>query len=189
MLVRKPKPAVARRRRLGPRGEGRMLSAREYAQRIDAPGYISEIIDGVVRVTPSTRSIHVSWQRGVARHLKTFSAKKPNAIHLIATDCDVVIPNRPGETRPRLNVAAYREFPDRDSVGAERDGWSCYPPNLVVEVISPRRARKGYVMQSKSLLACARDYGIWDRAPSKVETRTQADRSCQGIQFSRLSAL
>ncbi|MFN0136173.1 MAG: Uma2 family endonuclease [Phycisphaerae bacterium] len=128
-------------RALGPGESGVASSAAQYARCIDAPGYRSEIIDGVVHVSPSPRRFHQAWSLDIAVALREFARRSPNVINHVATDNDVVIQHRPGPTRPRPDVTAYHNFPPR-SQWLMNDDWTGVCPILVVEVLSKTRSRK-----------------------------------------------
>ncbi len=135
-------PTIRRRDRwIGPRDAGRILPEADYLQRDDRPGCVSELIDGVVLVSPRPKRFHQAWQFDLATHLRNFAAANPAVINFVATDVDVVIPGRLGPTRPRPDIAAYAGFPPREQWKPE-DDWSEVSPMLVVEVISGRRVRK-----------------------------------------------
>lgn len=120
------------------------MTLEEYQACDDRPGYISEIIDGVVHVSPSAKPNHDIWQNLVYDHLRDFARKCPQAINYVTGDNDVVIPIRPGPTRPRPDVTAYRGF-SRSNVLIDSPDWADFCPVLVVEIISPRRRRKDTV--------------------------------------------
>ncbi len=158
MVVRRPSLVNKLRRTLGPRDAGRMLSEREYLRCQDAPGYVTEIIDGVVQVSPSPRPTHQTWMFDVAVHLRELARRRPEVINYVTIDSDVVVSDRPGPTRPRPDVSAYRGFPDFKEM-AEHDDWAAYSPVLVVEIISKRRARKD----------TARNRALYWQVPSVLE--------------------
>lgn len=126
---------------LGPRDAGRMLSRREYLRCRDADGYLTEIIDGAVHVSPSAQPLHDYWCRLVRLTLESFADERSDVINYIGTDNDIEIPGRRGLTRPRPDQSAYRGFPPLAEMKPDAD-WADFSPVLVVEVISRRRARK-----------------------------------------------
>ena len=73
--------------------------------------------------------------------LRNYAASHSGHIDFVATDAEVVIPGRPGPTRPRPDLAAYKDFP-RQAVLKRQVMWDDLCPVLVVEIISPRRAEK-----------------------------------------------
>lgn len=139
--VRKASRAAFRPRPLGPRDEGLILTESQYLRCTDAPGYVSEIFDGAVHVSPSPKPSHDVWQMLIYDHLRAFVRKHPHQLNYVNCDNDVVIPVRPGPTRPRPDIAAYRGF-SRVQVLRDLPDWAEFCPLLVVEVISPRRRYK-----------------------------------------------
>lgn len=128
-------------RALGPRDAGRVMRERDYLRCVDAPGYVSEIIDGVVCVSPSGKAYHHSWQSDIGVFLAGFARQHSVSFNHVMFENDVVIAGRPGATRPRPDIAVYRNFPRAAAYEQDFDGASVCPV-LVVEVISRRRPRK-----------------------------------------------
>lgn len=126
---------------LGPRDEGRKLTEQQYLRCSDAPGYVSEIFDGAVHVSPSPVPIHGYWQRAIFSLLDRFSAEHPELFNHVDRDNDVVIDQRPGPARPRPDITTYRNFPSIEELPRFND-WSFFCPVLVVEIVSKRRRRK-----------------------------------------------
>ena len=141
--IRKVRRAF-RPRPLGPGDEGIVLTECQYLRCSDAPGYVSEIFDGAVHVSPSPKPNHDIWRYLIQGHLHAFSREYPALLRYVSGDNDVVVPFRPGPTRPRPDITAYRDFRIAQVVGTEAD-WADFCPLLVVEVISPRRRRKDIV--------------------------------------------
>lgn len=148
---------------LGPADAGRWMSEREYLRCEDRPGYVSELIDGVVAVSPSAKPVHQNWQMEIGFHLKLLSKRRPATINHVAVDNDVVIPGRLGPTRPRPDVTAYQKFPKLARL-AKRDAWAAYCPVLVVEIVSSRRLLKDTVRNRKLywLAEGIREYWVVD---------------------------
>ncbi|MFN0136174.1 MAG: Uma2 family endonuclease [Phycisphaerae bacterium] len=117
------------------------MTVAEYARCIDAPGYRSEIIDGVVYVSPSPLPQHSYWQRLVQRTLERYCDKHSDRLNHVATDVDVVIRHRGKPTRVRPDVAAFCAFPSLAQIVKAND-WALYQPLVVAEIISAARAAK-----------------------------------------------
>lgn len=121
--------------------KSRTMSEREYLRRVDEPGVVSEIFDGVLHASPSPIPSQSYWQRLIFRHLDQYSVLHPRSINYVDQDNDVVISGRAGATRPRPDITAYRDFPSLDEL-VKRDDWSHFCPILVVEIVSRRRMKK-----------------------------------------------
>ena len=178
MIARKlPRAPGSVRRRLGPRDEGRLLTEEEYLRCQDAGGWVSELVDGVVRMSPSAKPMHSSWQTAVYDALRAFAKSHPGVVNYVAMANDVVIPGRPGPTRPRPDVSAYQNFPRRAEL-REEDDWRQFSPVLVVEVISGRRRRKD-TLRNRNLYwqaASIAEYWVLDprKAPHQPVLRVYA---------------
>ena len=126
---------------LGPADEGVVLTESQYLRCSDAPGYVSEIFDGAVHVSPSAKPNHDIWQNLIQFHLQAFARRHPDRLNYVTCDNDVVIPIRPGPTRPRPDITAYRGF-SPSKVLRDSPDWAEFCPIIVAEIVSPRRRRK-----------------------------------------------
>lgn len=122
---------------IGPEDHGRLLTLAEYHGAREEPGYIYEIIDGVLIVSPNPLPEHDKWVRIVTKELEAYAEQHTQHLNYVSGAAEVAIPGRPGPTRPQPDVAAYADFPD-----ATPADWSDVCPIIVVEVISGRRAAK-----------------------------------------------
>ena len=107
----------------------------------EKPGYVYELIDGVLNVSPTPKIPHDIWKEFVTDQLKAYARDHRDVIRYVTTDCEIVVRKRPGPTRPRPDVAAFKDFPRLDDA-AEHPEWDDVCPILVVEVVSARRRRK-----------------------------------------------
>ncbi len=154
---------------LGPRDDGRRLTERQYLRCVDAPRYIAEICDGVVHVSPVPVPTHNSWQTLILQLWLDLARREPAVINYVTYDNEIVITGRPGATRPRPDVSAYRIFPPLEHL-TKHDDWSLYCPIVVVEVISKRRRRKD-VERNRALYWAAGGIAGWIIDPSKDPRR------------------
>ncbi|HEY3243795.1 MAG TPA: Uma2 family endonuclease [Phycisphaerae bacterium] len=147
-----------------------MLTERQYLRCIDAPGYVAEIFDGVVHMSPMPVPTHNFWQGLTYELLLDLTRREPNIINKIAHDNEIVIAGRPGVTRPRPDVSAYRNFPRLEAL-AKNDDWSLYCPIVLVEVISKRRRRKDIERNRVPYWAAGGIAEYWIIDPSKDPRR------------------
>ncbi len=125
---------------LGPRDHGRVLSLAEYRSAVGLPGYVYELIDGVLIVSPNPLPNHDYWVRLVRRQLEAYGDRHPSRINCVTEASELEVPRRAGPTRPQPDLAAYRDYPD-----PAPKSWDDVCPIIVVEVISERRAEKDTV--------------------------------------------
>ena len=173
-MIARRRPTIENRaeRLLGPRDAGLQLDYAEFAECADAPGYVSELIDGAVYVSPVARPLHFSWQIAIFNHLTQYAVRNPERFNFVSMDCEIVVPERPGVTRPRPDIAAYRDFPARAQL-SERNDWSFFSPVLAVEVVSGRRARKDTLRNRNlyRLTPAMREYWVVDPRKSPLAPR------------------
>ncbi|MBE7506432.1 MAG: Uma2 family endonuclease [Planctomycetia bacterium] len=152
--------------RIGPEDHGRAFSLAEWSRSIETPGYIYEIIDGALVVSPNPAPSHDYWVQIVEEELRAYAAENPKSINWITERCDVVVPGRAGETRPQPDLAAFRNYPRQPP-----KSWDEVCPIVVVEVISARRGAKD-ITRNRHLYWLAggiREYWVID--PSKSQRR------------------
>lgn len=117
-----------------------MISLEDFQIAREVPGYVYEIIDGVVNVSPRAKPLHDGWVFWGFELLYTYSKSHPRIINYISQGSEVVIPGRRGPTRTAPDVAAYRNYPS-----SRPKDWKRVSPLIVLEVVSPRHAMKDIV--------------------------------------------
>jgi len=122
---------------IGPENSGCLLTLEQFASAEETPGYVYELIDGVLIVSPNPSPWHDTWVRIVHHALSMFASQHLALANHVSQQADVVIPGRPGPTRPQPDVAVFRDFPRPPPAD-----WAEVCPVVVVEVVSPRRERK-----------------------------------------------
>lgn len=141
---------------LGPQDHGRQLTLDQYRRADEAPGCITELIDGVVLAAPMAIPNHEYWVQFLNNRVRDYVADHSAAKYFIATGSEVYIPDRPGPTRPRPDLAVYRDFPDPPP-----RTWDDISPIVVAEVISDRRAEKDTVRNRHLYWAAAAIAEYW----------------------------
>jgi len=129
-----------RRPLFGPMDSGRLVTLEDYERAEYESGYVYEIIDGVLIVSPNPIPTHDFWVTVIRNALEAFRRDHPLYVNHVSERSDVVIPGRPGATRPQPDIAVFRDFPRRADLR-----WEDVCPIVVVEVISGRRDYKDTV--------------------------------------------
>ena len=129
-----------RRQLIGPSDEGRLMTLEEFKRAREEAGFVYELIDGVLNVSPTPSPAHQVWVKRIQICLDDYARAHPEHLDFVTERCDVPIPGRPGPSRPQPDLAAFRDFPQP----APRQ-WDDLCPIVVVEVISERRAKKDTV--------------------------------------------
>jgi Uma2 family endonuclease len=114
--------------------------------RSDLPeGSRSELIDGVIEMTPLASKRHQRVLRNLIRQLDAFIASHPGVLAGWDAPCRLPIPGQPGSARGREpDLGLYdRDPPDLDDPMA----WAAVLPVVAVEVVSvdPAEAYRDYV--------------------------------------------
>jgi len=129
-----------RRPLFGPMDSGRLVTLEDYERAEYESGYVYEIIDGVLIVSPNPIPTHDFWVVTIFDAFKSYIHKYPNNANWVSPAAEVDVGGRPGATRPQPDVAVYRDFPHRADLR-----WEDVCPIVVVEVISGRRDYKDTV--------------------------------------------
>ncbi len=125
---------------IGPTDHGRIISLQELEIAREEPGYVYEIIDGVLNVSPRATPYHDGWVYWGFELLNTYAKQNPKTINFVSQNAEVAVPGRKGVTRPCPDVSAYRNFPR-----TVLKDWTKISPMVVLEVVSPRHAMKDII--------------------------------------------
>ena len=128
------------RPKIGPMDSGRLMTLEEFRCSKEEPGYVYEIMDGVLVVSPNPLPPHDYWVNIARQQLEEYAQKHPRVINWVSEGSEVVIPGRPGSTRPQPDIAVYKDYPEPFPAS-----WDEVCPIVVVEVISNRRELKDTV--------------------------------------------
>jgi len=125
---------------IGPMDSGRLMTLEDFQRSTGEGGFVYEIIDGVLIVSPNPAPSHDYWDDLIHGVLKDYARNNPGRANRVSQESEVIIPSRPGATRPQPDIAVFRDFPD-----PFQTRWDDVCPVLVVEIISDRRGYKDCV--------------------------------------------
>lgn len=125
---------------LGPADHGRILTLAEYRSARGTPGYVYELIDGALAVSPNPIPNHDYWLQVVRGFLTAYARRHRDRINHVTEGAELEVPGRTAPTRPHPDLAVYRDFPHPPPAS-----WDDVSPFLVVEIVSNRRAEKDTV--------------------------------------------
>lgn len=138
-----PRTAV----RITPADHGRPMSLEEFDRAEGAEGQRYELARGVITVVDVPGPRHLAQVNMARRQLAGYDLAHPGEIHAMAAggECKVPVAGLESERHPGL--AVYK-----NPAPAERDVWSVWVPELVVEVISPGSEERDYVEKREEYL-------------------------------------
>jgi len=119
---------------VGPSWHGRRISDAEAARRRYLPGYLYEIIDGRLYVSPQANPPENRLEEWLRDKLKEYSRERTDIINFVSAKARVYLPRRRVTTCPEPDVAAYHDFPL--SQPFQDLTWEELAPILVAEVLS-----------------------------------------------------
>lgn len=119
--------------KLGPADHGRPVSLDEFDAADFAPGVRYEIIDGRVYVSSEPDPTENELELWLFEKLWDYSRADGSALNRVTNKGRVFVHDRPDETVPEPDIAAYTDYPlDRRYTGTK---WSEVSPVLVCEVL------------------------------------------------------
>jgi Uma2 family endonuclease len=120
--------------RIGPTGNGRLMSWEEFECGDFDEGFKYELIDGRLFVSPSPNPDENRLERWLDGRLSAYSRENPEIINYVSGKTRVFVPGRRKTTCPEPDLAAYRDYPLETPFRDLR--WQDLFPVLVVEVMT-----------------------------------------------------
>jgi Uma2 family endonuclease len=143
--------AMRKKVTIGPEDHGRRMSLDQFDRAISRDGQHFELNKGVIEMVDVPNFGHLAQVQAVRKQLMRYDEAHPGLIHTISasTESKVLIAATQSERHPDLSVY-FSEPPDIE------DGWSLWVPQIVIEVVSPRSAKRDYHDKPDEYL----DFGI-----------------------------
>jgi Uma2 family endonuclease len=120
--------------KIGPADHGRPMTREEFEAGDYEQGYQYELIDGKLSVSPEPNAPEGLVQDWIERKLQAYRQENPQVINFVYSRTRVFVPNRPGETVPQPDLAAYHNFPLQRPWRDIR--WEDVSPVLVIEILT-----------------------------------------------------
>ena len=120
--------------KLGPTDHGQPVSHDDFESAEFAPGFKYEIIDGRVYVSQEPDPVENELELWLFEKLWDYSRGEASPLNRVTNKARVHVPDRPAETVPEPDIAAYSDYPlDRRFGGTK---WVEVSPVLVCEVLT-----------------------------------------------------
>ena len=147
---------------LTPNDQGRHMTLEEFESAASQEGYVYELIDGRLEVSPQPNLPHDDIKDWLLDLLKDYSKEHPDMINKVKGPARVFVPGRRAATAPEPDIAAYQGYPYR--LPRSLRSWRDIGPVLVVEILSEDNAKKDLVRNRKLYLEVPsiREYWILD---------------------------
>jgi Uma2 family endonuclease len=154
---------------LTPRDRGRALTLEEFQTAGSAEGFLYELIDGRLEVSPLPDLTHECLRDWLRDQICAYARHHAAIVNEVKAPARIFVPGRQRTTAPEPDVAAYQDFPHHLPLAHRH--WQDVSPLLVAEVLSEDTADKDLVRNRDLYLQVPsiREYWILD-------PRADADR-------------
>jgi Uma2 family endonuclease len=165
---------------LGPADRGRLLDLDEFMAGDYQGGYLYELIDGRLYVSPLPNLPEDRLEKWLFLKLMLYSLKHARIINHVTDKARVFVPKRRGVTNPEPDIAAYRDFPLH--LPADEVTWRDVSPLLAVEVLSADDPDKDLIRNLELYLQVPsiKEYWILDGRKSVERPRMLVHRKLRG---------
>ena len=132
---------VAQKKKIhvGPQDNGQRMSLDDFDHAVAQEGYVYELGKGVIEVSEVPNRRHLLQVHELRRQLTSYDLAHPSTIDTIAGATDAKLLIGPSESERHPDIVVYLD-PPLD----EEDVWSKWVPEIVIEVVSPRSAKRDY---------------------------------------------
>lgn len=170
MTLQITRPTTRRRKvTVGPEDDGKRMSLDRFNHAVAKEGYTYELGKGVIEVSDVPNIEHGRQVQELRDLLVGFKLAHPAVIDYLSASNDgkLLIGAHESERHPDLMIY-LSPTPDVDDV------WSSWVPELVIEVVSKRSAKRDYEIKPDEYLALGvSEYWIVDRAKSQLTALTR----------------
>lgn len=144
--------------RVGPEDHGRPMSLNDFDRAVGRDGYLYELNKGVIDVVNVPTPGHGRQVRALLRQVTLYEEGHPGVIEFVAGSGDAKLLIGPTQSERHADLSIYLS-PEP----ADEDVWSRWVPEIVVEVVSDRSAKRDYEDKPPEYLALGvREYWIID---------------------------
>ena len=144
---------------IGPADDGRPMSLDEFSRADGQEGFLYELGRGIITVVNVPGIPHAKQVHAVHRQLHRYGDSHPDQVNLIlgGSDSKILVSDLESERHP--DAALYKSPPPDEGP----DVRATWPPDLVVEVVSPSSGHRDYEEKREEYLRIGvREYWIID---------------------------
>jgi len=160
--------AIRKQVRIGADDDGRRMSLEQFDRAIATEGFVYELGNGVIEVSEVPDPKHLAQVQELRKQFFRYDEQHPDVVHSIASsnECKLLIASIRSERHPDLSI--YLGPPP------EVDVWSLWVPQIVIEVVSQRSARRDYDDKPAEYLEFGVDeYWIVDASKDQMTVLTR----------------
>lgn len=154
--------------RVGPEDHGKRMSLDDFDCAVGREGYLYELNKGVIDVVNVPKPSHGRQVRAVLRQITLYEEEHPEVIEFVAGSGDAKLLIGPSQSERHADVSIYL------SPEPAEDIWSRWVPEIIVEVVSERSAKRDYEDKPPEYLALGvREYWIIDARRRQMTVLTR----------------
>jgi Uma2 family endonuclease len=155
--------------RVGPQDDGRRMSLDHFDKAIAVEGYLYELNKGVIEVSGIPQPDHGKQVREVRNQLEFYERDHSGLIDFIGGGAEAKMLIGPAQSERHPDLSVYFDPPPK-----VKDVWSQWVPNIVVEVVSDRSAKRDYEDKPAEYLAFGvSEYWIVDSLQQRLTVMTR----------------
>jgi Uma2 family endonuclease len=125
---------------VGPEDHGRRMSLDQFDRAEGREGYLYELSKGVIEVTDVPNPAHGRQLQSVRRQLAAYEIARPDVIQYMGGGSDAKLLIGPSESERHPDLSVYLTPAPSD----DADAWSSWVPEIVIEIVSKRSAKRDY---------------------------------------------
>ena len=155
--------------RVGPDDHGRRMSLDDFDRAIGREGYLYELNKGVIDVVDVPEPSHGRQFQELRDQLVGYRLSHPGVVTFIGGGAEAKLLIGPPQSERHPDIVVYTSAPPE-----VEDVWSTWVPEIVVEIVSARSAKRDYVDKPPEYLAFGVDeYWIVDAAKLQMTALTR----------------
>lgn len=170
MTLALTRPKVRRRKVvIGPDDDGKRMSLDRFDQAETICGYVYELGNGVIEVSNVPDLEHGRQVEELHAQFVVHQVGHPDAINYLSSSNNAKLLIAAAESERHPDLMVYLSPPPD-----VKDLWSSWVPELVIEVVSTRSAKRDYEIKPDEYLALGvSEYWIVDRVKNQLTALTR----------------
>ncbi len=157
---------------IGPEHDGRKISFEDYLEASFCDDFFCELSRGVIDVIDIPNRPHQRYVNATKRQFYAYDIGNPGVIDSISTGAESRLLVAATESDRHPDLAIYKTAPPKID---NRDLWTVWIPELVIEVVSPESGDRDYLQKPEDYLQFGvKEYWIIDGEKHQMTVHQRA---------------